>query len=82
MIFLFPIKKANIMFNNYVFHRDDLVPDFVDNVDEWLSEGQDYHFKRGEKVRNVHRPDVVMVISKETRVNKQLVGFECYWWED
>ncbi len=70
------------MFYNYVFHRDDLVPEFVEDVDAWMVEAKDYMFKRGERVRNIHRFDVLMVISKEVRSNKHLLGFECYWWED
>lgn len=70
------------MFYNYVFHRDDLVPEFVQDVQEWFDAGEDYLFKRGERVRNIHRHGLLMVISKEVRSGKHLIGFECYWWED
>lgn len=70
------------MFRSYVFHRDDLVPEFVTDADEWLIEGRGYMFKRGERVKNINRMEQVMYISKESRVGNNLVGFECYWWEE
>lgn len=69
---------------HFVFHRDDLVPEDIDNeekVKKYKQESEKPLFNIRDKVRNINNLDIVMIINRKIREDGKLVGFQCYWWE-
>lgn len=68
----------------FTFHRDDLVPEEISTqelLDNWNPNKEALKYHPGEKVRNKHKLDIVMVVHSLVRTNNKLVGIKCYWWE-
>ncbi len=75
----------------YVFHRDDLIPDeefdpgnAKESIEKYLEHAEKRMYKHGEKVRNIFYPNKLMIVDKEQRVKQgnYLIGFKCYWFND